>query len=210
MKSMSFMKAGRLFQASLLLVSALALAACGFHLRQSAALPPAMKRVHLNVSGGVGSNLQRELARVLQVSGVTIEDESGHGIAELNVPTAAFGTETLTLGGYSLITEYAVHYQVRFDLIDPEGKTLVPLQSISMSREYSYDATQTIGNASEVQEIQGSLTSDMVQAILFRLQAAGKRELAAPSAAGSTAAPASASTSATSEVAVPATASSAR
>ena len=203
---MSFMKAGRLFQASLLLVSALALAACGFHLRQSAALPPAMKRVHLTVSGGVGSDLQRSLSRALQVSGATIEDHGGPGIAELNVPTAAFGTDTLTLGGYSLITEYAVHYVVRFDLIDPQGRTVIPLQAISMSREYSYDATQTIGNASEVQQIQGSLISDMVQAILFRLQAAGKRELAAPAA---TPAP-SPSTSATSAIAMPATASSAR
>ena len=203
---MSFMKAGRLFQASLLLVSALALAACGFHLRQSAALPPAMKRVHLTVSGGAGSDLQRALSRALQVSGATIEDNGGAGIAELNVPTAAFGTETLTLGGYSLITEYAVRYQVRFNLIDPKGNTLVPMQTISMSREYSYDATQTIGNATEVQEIQGSLISDKVQAIMIRLQAANKRELAAPPATGSTtAAPASAT-----PVAEPATTSSAR
>ena len=202
---MSFMKAGRLFQASLLLGSALALAACGFHLRESAALPPAMKRVHLTVSGGVGTDMYRALARSLQVSGATIEDHGGAGIAELNVPTAAFGTETLTLGGYSLITEYAVHYQVRFDLVDPKGNTLIPLQTISMSREYSYDATQTIGAASEVQEIQASLVSDMVQAIMFRLQAVAKHELAVP-----TVAPASASTSATSAIAAPATASSAR
>jgi len=203
---MSFMKAGRLFQASLLMLSALALAACGFHLRQSAAVPPAMKRVHLTVSGGVGSDLQRALSRALQVSGVTIEDNGGPGIAELNVPTAAFGTETLTLGGYSLITEYAVRYQVRFEVTDPKGKTLVPMQGISLSREYSYDATQTIGNASEVQQIQGSLIADMVQAIMFRLQAANKRELAAPPAAGSTtAAPAS-----DTPVAAPATSSSAR
>jgi LPS-assembly lipoprotein len=205
MKSMSFMKAGRLFQVSLLLVSALALAACGFHLRQSAAVPSAMKRVHLTVSGGVGSDLQRALSRALQVSGVTIEDNGGPGIAELNVPTAAFGTETLTLGGYSLITEYAVRYQVRFEVVDPKGKTLVPMQAISMSREYSYDATQTIGNASEVQQIQGSLISDMVQAIMFRLQAANKRELAAPAAGSTTAAPAS-----DTPVAAPATTSSAR
>ncbi len=42
----------RLLKASLLLISTLALAACGFHLRQSAALPPSMQRVHLNVGGG--------------------------------------------------------------------------------------------------------------------------------------------------------------
>jgi hypothetical protein len=56
-----------------------------------------------------------------------------------------------------------------------------------------------------VQEIQASLVSDMVQAIMFRLQAVAKHELAVP-----TVAPASASTSATSAIAAPATASSAR
>jgi LPS-assembly lipoprotein len=70
------------------------------------------------------------------------------------------------------ITEYAVHYQVQFNVVDADGQVLIPFQNINMSREFSYDATDTIGNASQVQEIQHSLIDDMVQAILFRLQAA--------------------------------------
>ena len=181
---MSFMKARRLFQASLLLISVLAMAACGFHLRESAALPPTLQRIHLNVAGG--GEFPRMLSRALETSGVTVEDDSGPGIAELRVPTAAFGTDSLTNGGYVRITEYSVHYQVQFDVTGPDGKLLIPLQHINMSREYSYDATNTVGNASQVQEIQHSLNSDMVQAILFRLQAAGKHGLAVPASAAST------------------------
>ena len=182
---MSFMKTGYLLQASLLLLlSALALTACGFHLRQNAALPPSMQRVHLTVNGA--GDLERHLARALQVSGATVEDNSGPGIAELRIPVAAFGTDTLSAGGYVRITEYAVRYQVEFDVADAAGQLLVPHQRIDMQREYSYDATNTVGNASQVQEIQRSLNDDMVQAILFRLQAAGKHELAAPAATSST------------------------
>ncbi|TPG10764.1 hypothetical protein EAH75_07410 [Rhodanobacter glycinis] len=181
---MSFMKAGRLFQASLLLATALALSACGFHLRANAALPPQMQRVHLTVNGG--GDFQRRLTRALETSGVTVEDDSGAGIAELRVPVAAFGTDTLSAGGYVRITEYAVRYQVQFDVTDAAGNTLVPHQRIDMSREYSYDASNTVGNASQVQEIQRSLNDDMVQAILFRLQAASKHGLVAPAAASST------------------------
>jgi LPS-assembly lipoprotein len=191
MKSMSFMKAGRLFQASLLLVAAFALVACGFHLRENAALPPQMQRVHLTVSGG--GEFERHLARALQTSGVTVEDASGPGIAELRVPVAAFSTESLTAGGYVRITEAAVRYHVQFDVVDHEGLTLVPQQRIDMSREYSYDAADAIGNASQVEELERSLNDDMVQAVLFRLQAAGKHELAAPAAPATSAAPASAS-----------------
>ncbi|GAB2559545.1 LPS-assembly lipoprotein LptE [Rhodanobacter koreensis] len=181
---MSFMKAGRLFQVTLLLISALALAACGFHLRENAALPPSLQRIHLNVSGG--GEFQRMLTRALETSGVTVEDNGGAGIAELRVPVAAFGTDSLTNGGYVRITEYSVHYQVQFDVAGPDGNVLIPLQHINMSREYSYDATNTVGNASQVQEIQHSLNDDMVQAILFRLQAAGKHGLAVPASAAST------------------------
>lgn len=181
---MSFMKARHLFQASLLLITAFALTACGFHLRENASLPPLMQRIHLTVSGG--GEFERHLARALETSGVTVEDNSGVGIAELRVPVAAFSTDTLSAGGYVRITEFAVHYQVQFDVADAEGHTLVPHQRIDMQREYSYDATNTVGNASQVQEIERSLNDDMVQAILFRLQAAGKHQLAAPATASST------------------------
>lgn len=184
MKSMSFMKAGRLFQASLLLAAVFALGACGFHLRENATLPPQMQRVHLTVSGG--GDFQRHLARALGTSGVTIEDDSGPGIAEMRVPVAAFSTESLSAGGYVRITEYAVRYHVQFDVTGPDGQTLVSQQSIDMSREYSYDAGNTVGNAAQVEELQRSLNDDMVQAILFRLQAAGQHELAAPASAAST------------------------
>ena len=181
---MSFMKAGRLFQASLLLVAAFALGACGFHLRENATLPPDMQRVHVTVSGG--NEFQRHLTRALETSGVTIEDNGGAGIAELRVPVAAFSTESLSAGGYVRITEYAVHYQVQFDVVDHDGRALIPHQRIDMSREYSYDASNTVGNDSQVQEIERSLNDDMVQAILFRLQAASKHQLAAPATASST------------------------
>ncbi len=181
---MSFKKARRLFQVLPLLATTLVLGACGFHLRENATLPPAMQRVHLAVNGG--GEFERHLARALQTSGVTVEDDSGAGIAELRVPVAAFSTETLSAGGYVRVTEYAVHYQVQFDVLGSDGQVLVPQQRIDMSRNYSYDAGNTVGNASQVEEIQRSLNDDMVQAILFRLQAAGKHELAPPASAAST------------------------
>ena len=175
---MSSIKLRHSIQASLLLLVVFALSACGFHLRQNANLPASMQRVHLTASGSSG--FQRQLARALASAGVTVEDNAGPGIAELNVPTAAFSTDTLTSGGYARISEFAIHYTVRFGVTDPAGQALVPLQSINMSREYSYDASNTIGNASQVEQIEKSLDNDMVQAIMFRLQAAGRH--AAPGA----------------------------
>lgn len=155
-----------------LLLSTLALTACGFHLRQSVALPPTMQRIHLNVSDNL---FRRNLERAMAGSGVIIEDKGGPGIAELRVPVARFSNEILTVSGYAQVTEYAIHYHVEFSVEDGNGQTLIPNQGIDMTREYSYDAADTVGTQGQIDQIQGSLSDDMVQAILFRLQAAAKR-----------------------------------
>ena len=174
----------------LLVLSVFALTACGFHLRRSASLPPTMQRVHIAGNG----DLQRSLSRTLAASGITVEDHSGAGIAEINIPVAAFSTDTLTVGGDARVTEFAVSYNVQFSVNDQNAVPILPPQHISMRREFSYDAFNTIGNAAQIEEIQRSLIGDMVQAILFRLQAASKHAaVAAPSAATSAPAPAAAS-----------------
>lgn len=178
---MSFAKAVRLICLSTLV---LALTACGFHLRQNANLPPTMQHVHLSVAGG--GDLQRMLTRELEVAGLTVEESRGPGVAELRIRKARFSTDRLSRGGYVRITEYAVHYEVQVEVLDGQGRTLLPSQRIDMQREYSYDATNTIGNDAQVREIKRSLNADMVQAILFRLQAAAKHGQAAPAGSPST------------------------
>lgn len=170
----------RLFRLLPLLAAVAALAACGFHLRQSAQLPAGMQRVHLSVDGN--GDLPRQLARAIEVSGGTIEDQSGPGIAELNVPVAQFRTDSLTMTGTARVGEYSVRYHVEFNVADAAGNALVPQQNIDMSREFTYDARDSIGTESQSEAIQKSLVRDMVQSIMFRLQAAAEHPEAARAA----------------------------
>ncbi|HEV7775707.1 MAG TPA: LPS assembly lipoprotein LptE [Luteibacter sp.] len=177
-----------MFRVSLLVAVIAMLSACGFHLREGVKLPPAMQRIHLSISGN--GELDRQMRRALQGSGVTVEDHSGNGIAELVVTSAAFRTDTLTISGSARVTEYAVRYHVDFYVKDANAETVVAPQSIDMSREFSYDAQNTIGTAAQTEELQRSLIGDMVQSILFRLQAAEKHaEEGHPAASSSVAAP---------------------
>ncbi|MDQ0010096.1 LPS-assembly lipoprotein [Luteibacter jiangsuensis] len=170
--------------ATLVSIAAL-VSACGFHLRQSAALPPGMKKIHLTVSGG--GKLERELTRALENSDVTIVDKPSVDAAELAVTSNTFRTDSLTVSGTARVTEYAVRYHVDFNAKAGDGTVIIPSQSVDMSREFSYDATNTIGTASQTEELQRSLIGDMVQAILFRLQAAGAHPaMAAPAQAPAT------------------------
>jgi LPS-assembly lipoprotein len=167
----------RMLKILLLLTSFLLTASCGFHLRESAALPPSMKRVHVTVSGG--GDLQRKLVRALIASDVTVEDSGGPDVAEFNVPVAAFSSQMLTISGFAQVTEYAVHYHVQFNVKDGGGKVVIPNENVEMQREYSYDASNTVGSQAQVEAIEGSLIDDMIQAMMFRLQAVTKHGSAA-------------------------------
>jgi LPS-assembly lipoprotein len=145
------------------------LGACGFHLRENASLPMYLRRIHVIVNGN--NDFQRTLVRALRNSQATIEADSGPGIVELRVPVVSFTTDVLSVGGSAQVTEYAVHLNVQFALNRADGTPLLSLQQLQMSREYSYDASNPIGNTSQVEQIQDSLIDDAVQAILFRLQA---------------------------------------
>ena len=179
----------------------LALAGCGFHLRGSAALPAVMQQqVYLQVSGG--GEFPRSLAAALRASKVNVLDTSTEGVATLAVPVAAFGSRMLTSGAVQRVGEYVVTFNVQFTLTDAQGKTIVPMQTISLSHEFAIDQTQFSAITSETEAIQRSLVREMTDAVMRRLEAqarlgtlAAASSAGAPGSASSIAAPASASSS---------------
>jgi len=164
----------RLLKSLSCLAFALLLAACGFHLRQSAALPqPMQQQVYLNVSGN--GEFPRELARALQARKVQVLNAAAPGVAELDVPVQAFRTDVLTSTGFARVGEYAVRYHVEFSLKDGSGAVVLPTQMIDLSHEFTFDPFSAIGTASQTEVLQRDLVREAVDAILRRLEAAGRK-----------------------------------
>jgi LPS-assembly lipoprotein len=157
-----------------------ALGGCGFHLRRSAQLPAGMQRVYLTVHGG--GDLQRQLAQSLKLAGSDVVDEPDPTSAQLNVPVVSFSTQALTMTGYGRISEYAVRLHLEFEAQDAAGKVLAPRQSINLSREFTYNASQTIGSGTQAEALREEMRRDAVQAIMLRLQAAALHPAAAQQA----------------------------
>jgi LPS-assembly lipoprotein len=95
-----------------------------------------------------------------------------------------------------------VTFNVQFTLTDAQGKTVVPMQTISLSHEFAIDQTQFSAITSETEAIQRSLVREMTDAVMRRLEAqarlgtpASASSTRSPSPASSIAAPASASSS---------------
>lgn len=145
------------------------LAGCGFHLRQSAALPAGMQQVHVSVPGD--ASLADQLERELIQAGARIMETSGPGVAELKAQSR-FSTRALTVNSYAKVREFSVSYRSKFAATSPDGKPLLAPQTIDMQREFTYDRSQALGTATREEQIRASLVTDMARAILRRLQAA--------------------------------------
>lgn len=150
-------------------LASLLVVGCGFHLRKEAVLPASMQRVFIEIADP-GSALARDLARALPRAGVTVVPQAGPGVAVLAVPVNTTRTDVLTVGSTARANEYTVRHHVEFAVRDADGKVVVPLQSIDLTREFTFDSTQALGVSAEIDLLTRELEREMVQAILRRVE----------------------------------------
>lgn len=148
----------------------LLIAGCGFHLRKEAELPPSMHRVHVEIADA-SSPLARDLDKALARSGAQVVDKVEPGVAVMKITANTLSTDVLSIGGTARANEYAIRYNVEFLVEDAAGTALLPKQTIELSRDFTFDATQALGVAAQTDLLTKELQRDMVQTILRRLEA---------------------------------------
>ncbi|MCQ4165302.1 LPS-assembly lipoprotein LptE [Tahibacter harae] len=158
---------------TVLLSGCLLLAGCGFHLREQAEVPDALKRVRLEIADP-GSLLYRDLPGALQRAGASVQEQAGSDVATLRIPVSTLGSEALSVGATARVREYTMRYRVELEAVDAAGTVILPRQVIELSRDYTFDETQALGVAAQEDELRKQLQRDMVQAILRRLEALGR------------------------------------
>ncbi|GAA0720675.1 LPS assembly lipoprotein LptE [Dokdonella soli] len=151
-------------------VLATLLAGCGFHLRKEADLPTSMQRMHIEIADP-SSQLAKDLAKALPRSGAQVVDTVEAGTAVMKISANRFSTDVLSVGGTARANEYSLRYHVEFEVQDAAGTAIVPAQTVELSREFTFDASQALGVAAETDLLTKELQRDMVQTILRRLEA---------------------------------------
>lgn len=150
-----------------LLLSALALSACGFHPRAQLQLPETLGPVAVETSDPY-SPLGLELAATLERAGAAPASKDTPS-ATLKITAEGWNTAPLSVDQFARVREYITRYRVQFALVDAGGKLLIDPQTIELSREYTYDITASAGSPAEQELIQRELRRDMQAAILRRL-----------------------------------------
>lgn len=157
----------------MLAAMAMTLVACGFQLRGEAQLSPVLKRVHVQASDPF-SPLARDVEAALARSGATVEAASGEGIAEITLGSVSLAPVVRSVGANATVNEFSMVYHVELSIQGSDGKSLLAPQVIEHSRDYTFDQTQAIGSNAEQDEVKKGMERDMVQAIMRKIEAAGR------------------------------------
>jgi LPS-assembly lipoprotein len=159
------------FRHFLSLSMVLLLTACGFQLRGSASLPPEMTKTYLQIDDEYGP-FARRLKDLLRQNGVDFVEQQ-NATAILRVPVNKVTREVLTIGDNARVREYRITHAVQFSLVDAQGNTLIPDQTLKQAREISFDEQAILAASREQEYLQQDLVKTLSLMMVTRLGSFG-------------------------------------
>jgi LPS-assembly lipoprotein len=170
--------ASRGARASLAAGASLLLAACGFHLQGSGALPSSMLRTFVDTERP-HSEFLVTLTDVLKQRGAEVLAAPADGAAVLDIAVDETGQRVLSVSARNIPREYEVFYAVTFSL-RVGTESLISDESLVVTRAYTYDETQVLAKAAEEQILRRALAEDLARRVLQRIQALGATAAVGP------------------------------
>lgn len=143
------------------------LAGCGFQLQGAFTAPAAMERTYIDASDR-HSLFYRDLRAALQAAGVNVVESRAASTATLGILFDDTGQRVLSVSARNVPTEYEVYYTISYTLEQGERQWLDP-QTLTVTRNYTYDSTLVLGKAREEEQLRESLSDDLVRLVLKQI-----------------------------------------
>jgi LPS-assembly lipoprotein len=167
-------QAGRPVLAGVLMICIVSLlTACGFQLRGSADLPPAMKVTYIEGVKPFGT-LADDFAAALRLRNITVTDRESLATAVLHI--TADNTEKLVVSVDTSgnVLEYELRQTIHFSVLAADQRVGVAEQSVSLSRDYIFSSTDVLGKQREEQVVSATLQENLVNLAMLRIAAAAR------------------------------------
>lgn len=155
-----------------ILILAILLNGCGFHLQSKPELPLEIQEVKLEVQGPY-SQFARRLEAHLEQSGVDVVTTRPDA-AILEVPVNTTRKEIQSIGDNARVREFLLRHTVGFRLMASDGTELVPLQTIEQTRVYSFNEQDILSAEREDEFLRKDLADSLARMVVRRLGTYGK------------------------------------
>jgi LPS-assembly lipoprotein len=150
----------------LALAAPLAVAGCGFKLRQAPAF--AFKSIYIGSTSSLGKDLKRTIA---SGGAVAISDTMAASQVVLDVINEQREKVVVGLNATGQVREFELRIRVRFKLRTPDGKELIPETEIMQTRDISFNESAALAKETEEQLLYRGMQADIVQQLMRRLAA---------------------------------------
>ena len=169
---------------------ALALAGCGFHLRDKLALPEDSPPVQV-VSTTPYSQLVTILERSLRNAGATVAERGRDNklldpdakVSRLDILSERWGDLPIAIDEQGRAQEFSLRYATIFTFRLADGRELVPQQVVELSRDYVSPPEDATGTSTEREILADELRREMAASILRRVDSVVRANLARDAAA---------------------------
>lgn len=153
----------------LFVTATLLVVGCGFHLRgsdQTAAIP-----LTYVLGGDPNSGVRSELLHAVSAGQFTEQDSADAQYA-LTILSENVSQRVLSVtGSTGKVREFVLLYDVSFAVQDRTKSEAPTPQTISLSRDYRFNADQVLGNEQEEALLRRDMAREAAQQIIRRLQA---------------------------------------
>ena len=158
---------------SLPIVLALALTACGFHLRNALVLPSDLGPVRVK-SVDQYSPLADSLILSVRRAGAQMAQADDPNATVLDILSERWGDTPQSVDELGRAQEYSLRYAVVFEVRKADGTKPVPRQAVELARDYISNPVNAIGTESERELLVKELRREMAASILRRLDAVAR------------------------------------
>lgn len=143
------------------------LAGCGFQLQGPPTMPDGMQRTFIDTPDH-HSPFYRALRRDLLAAGIELVDREVDASAVLTVYLDDTDQRVLSVSARNVPTEYEVYYTVEYG-VTSGNDTLLAVQDLTLTSDYTYDSTLVLGKAREEETLRNALARDLVRIILKQI-----------------------------------------
>ena len=114
------------------------------------------------------SQFYRELRAQLRMAGVDLVDGGAHATAILSILFDDTEQRVLSVSARNVPTEYEVYYTIAYAL-SAGSKTLLDTQTLTLTRDYTYDSRLVLGKAREEELLREAIVKDLVRIVLKQI-----------------------------------------
>lgn len=158
----------RTFFSSIFIILTMCLTACGFHLRGAYQLPAPMFRLYLETTE-IYDPFILQLHRTLDKMKVVVTETAQQANVVLAVNHMRSSRALVNTSTTSQVNTYALTYSIDYSLLSPDGKVLVPSQTISSTQNYTISSDQATTGSSQEQQLLSQLYQDVIAQLFNRL-----------------------------------------